>query len=468
MIRFGTDGWRGIIAKDFTFDNVRICAQGVANYLKKKNLAQKGIIVGYDTRFASEEFAIASAEVLSANNIKVFLTSKPLPTPVISFSVRLKQTGGAVIITASHNPYLWNGFKVKSKEGCPVPPEIEREIEEEIAGVKSPPSLPLPSALSQGIIEYLDPTPEYLQHLSTLVDLEGIKSSPLRIIIDPMYGAGAGFLPALLSGGRIWFREIHNVRNPLFPGLKPEPIASNLKELASAVKGEGAVVGLALDGDADRFGVVDEKGEFITPLQVFPLLSLYLLKIRGEKGAIVKTVSTTRMLFKIGELFDVPVYETPVGFKYVASIMLEKDALIGGEESGGYGFRRHIPERDGILSSLLFLDLMVKMGKNPSQLLEYLYNLVGPHFYSRLDFTLPEGKKETIYQRVKSALPSKLCGLPVIQRDTLDGFRFILSDGSWLLIRFSGTEPLLRLYAESPSQKQTYQILEEGKGLIGI
>lgn len=468
MIRFGTDGWRGIIAKDFTFDNVRICAQGVANHLKRSDLAQRGIIVGYDTRFASDEFAIAAAEVLAGNNIKVFLSSKPLPTPVVSFAVRLKQTAGAVIITASHNPYLWNGFKIKSKEGCPAPRQVEREVEEEIEAIKTPSSLPLPLALSQGIIEYFDPTQEYFRHINTLIDLEGIKASPWKIVIDAMYGAGAGFLSSLLSGGRIRFREIHKERNPLFPGLKPEPIAPNLKELASALKGDKAVVGLALDGDADRLGVIDEKGEFITPLQVFPLLALYLLKIRGEKGAIVKTVSTTRMLFKIGELFDVPVYETPVGFKYVASVMLEKDALIGGEESGGYGFRKHIPERDGILSALFFLDLMLKLEKTPSQLIDYLNSLLGPHFYHRWDFTLPEGKRETIYQRVKSAFPERLCGLPIVQRDTLDGFRFILSDGSWLLIRFSGTEPLLRLYAESFSQKKLYQILEEGRGIIGI
>jgi alpha-D-glucose phosphate-specific phosphoglucomutase len=470
-IKFGTDGWRGIIAKDFTFDNVRACAQGVADYLKGAGLAERGLIIGYDTRFASEDFAQAAAEVVAASGIKVYLCSKATATPVISYGVLAKKTGGAIIITASHNPAEWNGFKYKNEAGSSAPSEvtakIERRISRALASGKIN-STPLEKALEQKTVEYLDLTPTYVKQINKLIDLKQLRQARLKVIADPMYGSGAGYFKTLLDGGRLELIEINGERNPLFPGIQPEPIAINLAKLSAKIKEEKADVGLATDGDADRIGIVDEEGVFLTQLQVFALLCLYLLEVRGERGAIVKTITTTTMLDRLGEIFNVPVYETPVGFKYVAPIMAEQDALVGGEESGGYGFRGHALERDGILAGLYFLDFMLKTGKTPSQLLEYLYGKVGPHHYQRKDFEFPEKERPAIAKRITDNSPPSLDGVKVAKLDTRDGFRFMLADSSWLLIRFSGTEPLLRTYAESDSPARVERLLELGRKMAGV
>jgi len=283
-----------------------------------------------------------------------------------------------------------------------------------------------------------------------------------------MYGAGAGYFKMLLDGGTLKLVEINSERNPLFPGIHPEPIAINLTKLSTKVKEQKADVGLATDGDGDRIGIVDEKGQFLTQLQVFALLCLYLLEVRGERGAIVKTITATSMLYRLGEIFNLPVYETPVGFKYVAEKMMAENALIGGEESGGYGFRSHAPERDGILAGLYFLDFMLKTGKTPSQLLDYLFSKVGPHYYERRDFTFPENERKAITKRISANLPQSVDGVKVVKSDKTDGFRFILADTSWLLIRFSGTEPVLRIYAESDSPARVERLLELGRELAGV
>ena len=471
-IKFGTDGWRGIIARDFTFDNVRVCAQGVADYLKQAGLDKRGLVIGYDTRFASEDFAAAAAEVIAGNGIKAYLGDKATPTPVISFGVTAKKAGGAIIITASHNPSIWNGFKYKDEHGTSAPEEVTAQIEKFIARAPATGKvrrLPLDEALAQGLVEYIYLDPVYLDRINRLVDLKEIRQSSLKVVVDSMYGAGAGYLKKMLAGGTIKLIEINGERNPLFPGMvQPEPIAVNLKKLSAKVKGQKADVGLATDGDADRLGVIDERGTFLTQLQVFALLALYLLEVRGERGPIVKTVTTTSMLYRLGELFDVPVYETKVGFKYIAPIMLAEKALIGGEESGGYGFRGHVAERDGILASLYFIDLMVKTGKTPSELIEYLYSKVGPHHYQRLDVTFPEKKRQAIIDRIRQNSPQSIEGVKVGRVDTTDGFRYILADNSWLLVRFSGTEPLLRLYAESDSPERAEKLLASGKELAGV
>lgn len=468
-VKFGTDGWRGIIAKDFTIDNVRLAAQGVAGYLREAGLAEKGVVVGYDTRFGSEDFAAAAAEVLAGAGIKVYLTPRPTPTPVISFAAPFKKTAGAVVITASHNPYRWNGFKFKAGSGAPAPTEVERQIESHIDPENPPKSLPLQEARDQGLLEDYDPIPDYITHISRLVDIEAIKSADLKVIVDPMYGAGAGILASLLGGGKMEIVEIHGQRNPLFPGMhQPEPIARNLGELISAVKETGALVGLATDGDADRVGVVDEKGRFLTQLQVFPLLALYFLEYRKQIGNIARTLTSTVMLNRLAEIYHVSIFETPVGFKYIAPYLMEHDCVIGGEESGGYGFRGHVPERDGILASLFFLDFMLKAGRTPSQLLEDLYSRVGPHYYDRIDLSFAPEDRERIMGLLKQIEPEKLGGVRVRGKDTLDGFRFHLEDGSWLLIRFSGTEPLLRLYAESATLEKARELLEEGRRLVGL
>jgi len=470
-IKFGTDGWRGIIAQDFTFDNVRACAQGVVNYLEQTGLASRGLIVGYDTRFASEDFASAAAEVAAGNGIKVYLSPRAMPTPVISFGILAQKAGGAIIITASHNQAIWNGFKYKSEYACSAPPKVTTEIEKHISHTLATGKInkiPLAEALQQGLVEYLDLDPIYFDQLNRLIDINELRQARLKIVVDSMYGAGAGYFKRLLEGGVIKVTEINSERNPLFPGIQPEPIAANLAKLAATIKKQRANVGLATDGDADRLGIVDEKGRFITQLQVFALLALYLLETRGERGPIVKTITTTSMLYRLGEIFNVPIYETPVGFKYVAPIMLAENALIGGEESGGYGFRGHLPERDGILSGLYFLDLMIKTGKTPSELLDYLYSKVGPHYYQRIDIKFPEGERQRINTRIQNNLPKFIDGVQVVNVDTSDGFHFILADNAWLLIRFSGTEPVLRIYAETDNQARAGRLLELGKKLAGV
>ena len=320
-IKFGTDGWRGIIAQDFTFDNVRACAQGVADYLKQARLAGRGLIIGYDTRFASEDFAQATAEVVAGNGIKVYLCPRATPTPVISFGVLAKKTGGAIIITASHNPAIWNGFKYKDEEGASASSEVTTKIEKHISHTLTSGKInqaPLSKALDKGIVQYLDLDPIYVKQIAKLVDLNQLRQARLKVVADYMYGAGAGYFKTLLGGGTLKLIEINSERNPLFPGIQPEPIAANLTKLSALVKEQKAGVGLATDGDGDRLGIVDEQGVFLTQPQVFALLCLYLLEVRGERGAIVKTITTTTMLDRLGEIYNVPVYETPVGFKYVA------------------------------------------------------------------------------------------------------------------------------------------------------
>ena len=470
-IKFGTDGWRAIIADDFTFDNVRICAQSAADYLKAAKLSDRGMVIGYDTRFASEDFAAAAAEVIAANGIKVYLCESAAPTPVISYAILNLKAGGGIIITASHNPGQWNGFKFKQNDARSASPEVVAELEKRIsrmqagAGVKQ---IRLDEALKSGVVQKFDPAPAYIKHISELVDIEKIRHSGINIAVDSMYGAGAGYFRNIIGGGKTRISEIHKKRNPLFPGIQPEPIAHNLKELSAKIKQSGSDVGLATDGDADRIGIMDEKGEFITTLQTYALLALYLLEVKGQRGAIIKTITTTNMLFRLGELYNVPVYETPVGFKYVAPLMMAENAMIGGEESGGYGYRGHMPERDGILSALFFLDFMITLKKSPSQLIEYLYSKVGPHYYDRLDVHFPPEERESIMKRLTDSKPANIEGTTVREIDTRDGFRFLLKDGSWLLIRFSGTEPIMRIYSESNSIEKVKRFLEAGKKLTGV
>ena len=443
----------------------------MANYLKQTGLAKQGLIIGYDTRFASEDFASAAAEVAAGNGIKVYLCPKATPTPMISFGTMAQKAGGAIIITASHNPAIWNGFKYKTKDGAGAPDEVTAEIEKNISRIlntKKVEQMPLAEALEQRLVEYLDLAPIYLQHIAKLVDLDGLRQARLKVVVDSMYGVGAGYLKALLSGGAIEVVEINNERNPLFPGIQPEPIATNLVKLAATVREQEADIGVATDGDADRIGIVDEKGVFLTTLQVFALLCLYLLEVRSERGTVVKTITTTSMLYRLGEMFDVPVRETPVGFKYVAPIMMTENVLIGGEESGGFGFRGHAPERDGILAALYFLDLMAKTGKTPSQLIDYLYSKVGPHHFNRVDIEFPEPERQAIIERITRNPPGDIEGVKVEKFDTTDGYRFILADNTWLLIRFSGTEPLLRVYAESSTPARVEKLLELGRKLAGV
>jgi phosphomannomutase len=375
-IKFGTDGWRAIIAEDYTFDNVRACAASVAMYLKSRGLADRGLIVGYDARYASENFAAAVAEVVAAAGIRVLLADALCPTPVVSYSIIDRGAGGGVVITASHNPWQWNGFKYKPEYGGSASPEVVAELERPLPDLvqRAVPRMGIDAALANGTVQRFDPRVPYLAQLGRLVELQRLKSEGLRVCYDAMYGTGAGYFGELLGGTATKITELHGFRNPLFPGMHaPEPIARNLSEMEAEMRAGGYDAGIATDGDADRVGIADERGNFINQLQVFALLAYYLLEYRGERGPIVKSVTTTAMVRRLGELYGVPVHETQVGFKFLGPKMMETDALIGGEESGGYGFRGHVPERDGILAGLYMLDFVARSGKRPSVLLAELY-----------------------------------------------------------------------------------------------
>ncbi len=469
QIKFGTDGWRGTIAEDYTFDNVRRAAQGFASYMIKAGKQGQTLIVGYDKRFDSEFFGAATAEVLAANGFTVHITDGATPTPVISFSIVNHHAAGGVNITASHNPPIDNGFKVRNEFGGAIDPEGLKEIEALVPdSVEQVKREDFDQALAARRIVKFDAAPAYIEHLKDLIDLEPLRNAGLTVMVDAMWGNGGGWFPRLLDGGKTKVIEIHSGRNPSFPEMKrPEPIQPNIDVGLKATVDNHADVLIVTDGDADRLGVGDEHGEFINQLRVYGLLALYLLEIRKQRGAIVKTLSTTTMLNKLGELYHVPVYETGVGFKYVAPKMLETDAMIGGEESGGYAFRGNVPERDGILAGLYMLDFMVRTGKKPSQLLEMLFAKVGAHYYDRIDVPF-EGDRAAREKMILAAKPSTIGGLKVKELVTLDGFQFKLEDGGWLLIRFSGTEPIMRVYCETTHQDKVQAILQDGLKIAGL
>ena len=475
-IKFGTDGWRGRIADDYTFANLRRATQGFAAYLLATG--QTGsVVVGHDRRFEAEHFAAAAAEVLAGNGFKVYLTDKATPTPVISFSVGAKGAVGAVNITASHNPPEDCGFKVRDANGGAIPPADLTRIEASIPAPGDGDAIkrvPLAEALRDGRIEYFDAKPAYLARVAELIDVQPIKEAGLKIVVDNMWGNGAGWLTEILHGGATEIIEVHAERNPIFPGMsRPEPIPPNVDNGLAVGKREHADVVCIMDGDADRAGLGDEHGEFVDQLRVYAMLAYYFLEVRGERGAIVKTLSTTSMLDKLGTLYGVEVVNTGVGFKYVAPAMMEHNALIGGEESGGYAFRNHVPERDGIMSNLFLLDLMVRTGKKPTEILQLVFDKVGgAHYYDRIDTRLTDNAMKAAAKAKLDSLSVDdgltLGGHNVVDLVTMDGYKFVMDDGGWLLIRFSGTEPLLRVYTETTDRDAVPAILADGQRLAGI
>ncbi len=468
-IIFGTDGWRGMIAEDYTFDNVRRCTQGYASYMLSLGKKEHWFVIGHDKRFQSEAFALAAAEVMVGNGLKVYLTEGPTPTPVIAYSVVVKKASGAINITASHNPPSDNGFKVRDENGGAIAPEglkkIESLIPEDITSVKR---VDYVTAEKEGALIRFDPAPSYIDHINKLIDLKPVRDANLRVLVDCMWGNGAGWFTKMLEGGNIQVEEIHNQRNPSFPEMKrPEPIQPNIDVgLAKTLEIKADVL-LILDGDADRVGLGDENGKFVNQLRVFALLAYYFLGIRNMKGPIVKTLSSTSMLEKLGKLYGVPVYETGVGFKYVAPKMLETDALIGGEESGGYAFRGNVPERDGILAGLFILDMMVRLNKKPSELIQELFAKIGSHFYDRVDRSF-KGNRAEREEKIINANPQTIGGLKCIGLNKTDGYKFMLEDGGWCLIRFSGTEPIMRVYCETTHEDKVQAILEDGLKIAGL
>ncbi len=478
-IVFGTDGWRARVADEFSYQNVRRCAEGVARYVVDNGTQAKGVVVGYDRRFCSEFFAEAAAEVLLAHEIPVLFAREAIPTQMVSYEVVERGAACGVVITASHNPWTDNGFKVKSATGAAAGPEILETLEATIRdrGADEPPRRPFADARAAGLVDEVDPFPGYRRYVGRSLDLDRLRHANVRVLVDPLWGSGAGWIPRLLEGGRIEVTEIHQERNPWFGGVNPEPIRPNVDEALRVLAAGSWDMGLLLDGDADRAGAADERGTFIHQLQVMGLLMYYLLEHRGFRDPVVSTVNETSMVPRLGERYGVTVHETPVGFKYVGPKMIETGAMMGGEESGGYGFGMHLPERDGIYADLLLLDLLVRereRGLRPvSRVIEHLHQLAGPSFYHRIDVHVARDAYAELKARLLVELdgnpPAELAGRPIVRSvalSTRDGFKFWLDDGSWLLVRFSGTEALVRVYAEATSAELRDEILQAGERLV--
>jgi phosphomannomutase len=471
-IQFGTDGWRALIARDYTFENVRACAEGVCRLLQASGMAQRGLVIGYDTRWGSPEFAAEVAAVSAAHGIKTWLADRIVPTPVLSYSLLHHQAGGGVVITASHNSGLWNGFKYKPEYAGSASQEIVDELERHIAAAQADgqiPSIGLADAEANGVLVRPEMAPPYLANLGNVVDLDAIREAGLKVGFDAMHGAGIGYFETALGAGKTTIEAIRGERNPSFPGMgQPEPITANLgPAIAAAREGRFDVV-VACDGDADRLGVLDEHGNFITTLSTFSLLCLYQLEVRGLRGPVVRSLTQSGMVDKVAALFNVPVHRTAVGFKYVGQTMMDVDAIAAGEESGGYAFRGNIPERDGILSGLMFLDLMVKTDKRASELVAMLYGRVGEHHYDRLDVALDASTRKPDVQAIAASPPGRIGGLRVERTETVDGALLTLEGGYWGLIRPSGTEPLLRIYAEGDSPHRVADMLADLRAAAGV
>jgi phosphomannomutase len=479
-IEFGTDGWRAVIEKDFTFENVGKVAQAIADFLnweerqkmsvyRELNIsyrpASAGLVVGYDTRRLSSEFGETVARVLAANGIPVFLVDQPNPTPVVAHAVLQKEAAGAVMITASHNPPEYNGIKFKPEYAGSALPEYTEQIEKRVWDILAKGKEVKKNPIAT--IETFDPRVRYLERIVEFVDWEALRKSNFKVVVDPLYGAGRGILYGLLKQRGISAQEIHGELDPTFGGLNPEPIGEHIRPLTKEVLKQGADAGLALDGDADRIGAVDENGNFVNSHQIFSLILRYLCKDLGWKGAVVKTFSTTQMINILASKYELKLFETPVGFKHIARLMLSEDVLIGGEESGGIGIKNHIPERDGILCGLLLLQIMAKKESKLGEVIADLMREVGPHFFDRRDFHFEEpGQKEKVLERLRQNPPREIAGKEVAETNTLDGWKFFFGDGSWVLFRPSGTEPMLRLYVEAGSKERVEEIINAGEKII--
>lgn len=472
-IRFGTDGWRAVIAETFTFANLRLVAQAVADYINQEHGGsdqRPEVVVGFDTRFLSDRFAIETARVLAANGIITWLSRTDAPTPAISYNIVHKKAAAGVVITASHNPPRYNGFKLKGGYGgsalssqCQL---VEEYLEAQQREARGPNLMDYERALDEDLIRRFNPTNAYYEHLETLVDIDKISSAELRIVADPMYGSGRTAIRAILSRTRCQVTEIRGEMNPGFGGIHPEPIRKYLDMLAAAIQNQHADVGIATDGDADRVGAMDGAGNFVDPHTIMALSLRYLAEKRGWTGDVVKTVSTTMMINRIAAAHGLTVRETPVGFNYIADYMMNGNVMIGGEESGGISIHGHIPEGDGILMGLLLLEIMADAGAPLAEIVRDLQAQFGPTCYKRTDFHLkaPVPKKEMV-ARLSADCPPAMAGQTVREVKTFDGIKFVLADDSWLLIRPSGTEPVLRVYAEAPTHDMVEALLTEGRQL---
>lgn len=453
-IKFGTDGWRGIIADTFTFDNVRIAAQAAADYFKTVERVEPAVFVGYDVRFLSRKFASTTAEVLAGNGLRVVMMDRPYPTPYVSFEVRRRRFAGGVVITASHNPPTFNGFKVKAHFGGSATAAITARIESNLG--KTPVRAPGRS------IEEVGPEGYYVEHIKSLVDWECISKSKLRVVVDSMHGTGGFLLENLLRGTACTVSTLRGEPDPLFGGIHPEPMMPQLEPLARRVRETGSNIGLATDGDADRLGIIDETGEYVNSLQTLALLLLHVYRNKGWTGAVARTYSQSLLIPRIASSLGLEVFEAPIGFKNIADLMLEREVLIGGEESGGIGLSRHLPERDGILINLLMLDLLAVSGKSCTQLIRDMWDEFGEFHYDRRDLHVAVSVGQAVVDKWRTDPLPTLAGRRVREVGKLDGSKVFLDNDSWILFRQSGTEPLLRVYCEAPTRAAVREIMTAG------
>jgi phosphomannomutase len=478
-IVFGTDGWRARVAEDYTYDNVRRCAHGVARYVASRGDQAKGVVLAYDRRFASEFFARAAAEVLLAHDIPVAISRTAVPTQMSSFEVVERGAAAGVVITASHNPWTDNGFKIKAPTGAAAGGEILAAVEAAIGelGPRPVDRVPFADGEAAGRIEWFDPYDGYERFVRRTVDLDALRAADVSVLVDPLFGSGSGWIPRLLAGGRIRVTELHSERNPYFGGVNPEPIRPNVDEALARIAGGGYDLGLLLDGDADRAGAADERGTFLHQLEVTGLLMYYLAEHRGLREPVVVSVNNTSTATTLGRHFGIETHEVPVGFKFIGPRMIETGAMLGAEESGGFGFGMHLPERDGIYADLLLLDLFLReraRGTWPvSKAVAQFHELAGPSFYRRIDVHFERPEYEAVKRRILVELgttpPAALAGNPVDHTQVLstgDGIKWFLADGSWLLVRASGTEPLVRVYTEASSADLRDDLVVTGERLV--
>lgn len=458
-IRFGTDGWRGVIAEDFTLANARSVAHAIARYVVRGEDARQGVLIGYDHRFASDTVASAVADAISSTGTPVWLADKPCPTPAISLLVRQRKAAGGIVVTASHNPYRWNGIKYKASYGSSALPSIVAQIEKELEHVTRENIPPLPAR--QVLIQPLEPRGPYLDTIEKLVDWNRLRESKLRFVCDPMYGSAAGLLRDLFTRNGVACDEIRGNRDPLFGGIHPEPIEPHIEAARQAVLGGKYDAALCADGDGDRIGAVDRDGTFVTPHQILALLVWHLAGTRKIPGDIAKTFSVTKLIDKLAAKYDRKLHEVPIGFKYLCELMLEQNILIGGEESGGIGTSLYLPERDATVSALLLAELMAWHGKSLGELVAALHSEFGEYHYGRVDLDVKPWQKEKAVAYFSDGRLKQLLRWPVTRREDLDGIKVYLGAEGWVMVRASGTENLLRLYSETSRSESTRQVLSE-------
>ncbi|MGH9456817.1 MAG: phosphoglucomutase/phosphomannomutase family protein [Thermoanaerobaculia bacterium] len=464
MIRFGTSGWRGVIGEDFTFEHVRLASQGIVNYLKRAEPDRRGVVIGYDTRFLSEKFAAEAARIVAFNGMEAFLCNRDTPTPTIAFETIRRNAAGAINFTASHNPPEYNGLKFSTETGAPAPPAVTEAIEREIHALEEKKER-FDVYERTELIRDIDPKERYLAELREKIDVDVIRRSGLRVAVDCLYGTSREYLDYFLLETGIAVKSIHNYRDPYFGGFSPECNQKNLAELRKTVSTEGFALGVATDGDADRFGIIDRNDRFVPANLVIALLALYLKRDRRLEGGIARSVATTHLVDAIARKLDVPIYETPVGFKYIAELILEDKIAIGGEESAGLSIRDHLPEKDGILACLLVVEMVARTGKTVDELIAEMYAEFGCYYSKRVDIKLTPHLRESLEAKLRRP-PKEIDGLRIERVKKIDGVKIEFDPQRWILFRLSGTEPVARLYAEAGTPKDLKHMVDLGRRFV--